>query len=185
MSFLLCLTFSIAAGETYSEFVSINGVGRISLPLGKWTVEHSVVPRLAENSPEVYVFRKEGTRLERLTIQKFRRGIAHGVFNYFDSIGDSTSQGIPIHLVNNKSEHDTISILRAPQAFVFDNGKPVGARASYIYASEDEAKDPWISHAVVFTHNGDVFICVHASPHVIAPSTIDAVYSESIFSRDN
>ena len=84
MYLILGLTLSLVAGDTFTGTATIDGIGAIALPPGKWTLEHAVSPETKTNEPNVYVFRKEGDRLERLTIQKFGPHIAHPIASYFD-----------------------------------------------------------------------------------------------------
>jgi hypothetical protein len=178
---LLVLILSFAVGESFSGQAKIDGIGEIALPPGRWTLEHVATPEKKTNKPDVYVFKKEGDRLERLTIQKFGPHISHPLSNYFDSIGDSTSNGIPVQLLDRKNEHDTAHILRPLVVRERSGGKDTCLASSYIYTSE--TKDPWMSHAFVCDRDGLVLVCVHSSPHVISPETVDEVFAESRFDR--
>ncbi len=56
--------------------------------------------------------------------------------------------------------------------------------SSFIYTNETiETKDPWMSHAFVCDRDGWVLVCVHASPHVVSPETVDKVFTESKFDK--
>ena len=169
----------VQVGDSFVEKANIDGIGEISLPPGKWTLEYVVTPEKNTNSPDVYVFKKDGDRLERLTFQKFGPHIAHPISAYFDSIGDSTSNGIPVRLLDWKNEHDTAHILRPLEVRETTGKETTCMASSYIYTGE--TKDPWMCHAFVCSRNGLVLECVHASPHALSPDTVDEVFTESRF----
>ena len=158
MYLLLFVAFAVAAGESYGDKVTIDGIGEVALPSGKWLLEHAVTPE-KKDRPDVYVFKKVGDRLERLTFQKFAPRIAHPIRNYVDSIGDSVSNGIPIHLLGNKRDHDAYHIVRP--AF----GSDEELRTSLIYTSE--TRDPWLGAcASSASCKGGVLVCIHALNHM-------------------
>ena len=183
MYLTVLLLLSVVVGETYSGKVTITGIGEIKLPEGKWTVEHAVLSEKKTNSPDVFVFKKAGDRLERLTFQKFGPHIALPISAYFDSIGDSTSNGIPIQLLANKNDHDTAHILGPLHKLQITHGKTTCLVSSYVYTSE--TKDPWMSHAFVCDCDGWVLVGVHASPYAISPETVADVFLESRFEKGN
>ena len=174
MQMTLVLLLAFVGGDTYSGKVPLPGIGSVALPRGDWLLERTSTPDKSKGEPDVFVFKKVGPRLERLTFQRFGPHISHPIEAYFDSIGDSTSNGIPIHLLNRKNEHDAVHIMKPVYEL------ELGCKASsYIYTSE--TKDPWISHAFVNDRKGWILVCVHASPHVLSPDAIDSIYHDSEF----
>ena len=157
----------------------IDGIGQIAFPPGSWTVEHVVRHDKNVRSPDVYVFKKAGDRLERLTVQRFGPHISHPIAAYFDSIGDSMSEGIPIQLLDWKNAHDTTYILRPVVVRERSGDREICMVATYLCTGETD--DPWMSHAFVCDRDGWLLVCVHASPHVISPETVDQVFSKSKF----
>jgi hypothetical protein len=154
---LVVIAITVVAGETYSDKVVIDGFGEITLPPGKWLLEHAVTEK--KGLPDVYVFKKSGDRLERLTFQKFDQKIAFGIHNYIDSIGDGVSNGIPVHLLKNKDEyaHEAFQTLRPTTKL----GETCLLK-SLIYTSE--TRDPWMGNAFVCKWKQGVLVCIHASP---------------------
>jgi hypothetical protein len=168
MHILLAVVLSVVAGENYSGTVMIDGIGDVALPSGKWQLEQAVTTE-KKDRPDIYVFKKLGDRLERLTFQKFEAKIAHPVSNYVDSIGDGMSNGIPVSLLNYKSEHETTFIIRP-----LFNRNETSVGGSFIYTSEKH--HPWMSHYFVCQLQGGVVVCVHSSPHVLSPDTVEDLY---------
>ncbi|MFN9035368.1 MAG: hypothetical protein ACK5YO_03675, partial [Planctomyces sp.] len=116
MNLLLLFVLSLTAGETYSGVVTIDRVGQVALPPGDWLLEYAFTPDIKSNNPDIYVFKKRGDRLERFTIERYGPHIAGPIDSYFDSIGDLRANGIPLRLLNYKSngEHDLVDMLRDP-----------------------------------------------------------------------
>ena len=119
MNLLILFMLSLTAGETYSGVVTIDRVGQVALPPGDWLLEYAFTPDIKSNNPDIYVFKKRGDRLERLSIERYGPHIAGPIDSYFDSIGDLRANGIPLRLLDYKSngEHDLVDMLRDP--FVF------------------------------------------------------------------
>jgi hypothetical protein len=169
----LLLACSLTVGETYSGKVTIKGIGEISLPPGEWILEWAVISKNQEGR-DCYVFKKSGDRLERLSIQRCAGIYRFPIPVYFDSIGDSLSQGIPTCLLDYENCHDSAEILRPPKSCNNSQSRMTG---SFVYTSETE--DPWMSHAIVCDCDSWVLVCVHASPFAISPETIEKVYLDS------
>ncbi|MBL8814582.1 MAG: hypothetical protein JNL58_01035 [Planctomyces sp.] len=181
MFFALCFLIAVSAkvGETYEDQAVVEGIGTIALPPGKWLFEHSKSFDRNTNNPEVFVFKKLGDRLERLTFQRFGSHIAHPISAYFDSIGDSTSHGVPRQLFEFKDDYDAIHILRPIFEMEQSGSKVTCMGGSFLYSSE--SGNHWMSHAFVSDRNGWVLVCVHASPFAILPETVETVFADSTF----
>ena len=181
MLFALCILFAVAAtpGEIYESHALVEGIGKIALPPGKWLLEHSKSFEKQSNNPDVFVFKKVGDRLERLTFQRFGSHIAHPIGAYFDSIGDSTSNGVPRRLFDLKDDYDTVHILRPVFEIERSGNKVTCMGGSFLYSSESGSH--WMSHAFVSDRNGWILVCVHASPFAISPETVGNVFSDSTF----
>ena len=175
------LILSIIVGGTHQGRITIAGIGEVQLPPGQWILERAVVPDESSHTPEVFVFKKVGDRLERVTFQRFGPHIARPIEAYFDSIGDSMSNGVPIHLLDFESDHDTAHIMRGIIKLEATREKTISLKSSYIYTSERKDHFPWMSHAFVRDCGGWVLVCVHASPYVISPETIENVCLDSRF----
>jgi hypothetical protein len=181
MNLLILFMLSLTAGETYSGVVTIDRVGQVALPPGDWLLEYAFTPDIKSNNPDIYVFKKRGDRLERLSIERYGPHIAGPIDSYFDSIGDLRANGIPLRLLDYKSngEHDLVDMLRDPFVFRRTGDRVTAKGASYIYTSE--VNEPWMSHAIVSAQTDCVLVCVHASPFAISPSAVRDVFSGSKF----
>ncbi len=181
MLFALCVLIAATAtvGETYESQVVVESIGTIALPPGKWLFEYSKSFDRKSKNPDVFVFSKVGDRLERLTFQRFGSHIALPIGNYFDSIGDSTTNGVPSRLFDFKDDYAAIHILHPVFEMKHSEIKVTCLGGSFLYASE--SGNHWMSHAFVSDRNGWVLVCVHASPFVILPETVKDVFSESNF----
>jgi hypothetical protein len=180
MSLTLCLLLCAGAADIYTDKAKIEGLGEIALPPGKWELE--IAAKQTKNYPyDLYVFKKQGDRLERLSFRRVPPEIAGRLSNYFDSIGDSFSNGIPLR-GQEKSQHDTAHIIQPLRTYRWTEGKESGMSSSYIYTSEKDGP-PWMSHACVTEEGGAVLISVHASPHVLSPETIYDIVSDSKFEK--
>jgi hypothetical protein len=176
---LLMFVVTATQGETYEATVTVEGIGTIALPPGKWLLEHSKSFDTQSNNPDVFVFKKEGDRLERLTFQRFDSHIIHPIGAYFDSIGDSTSNGVPRRLFDFKDDYNTVHILRPVFDMKRSGDKVTCLGGSFLY--ESESGKHWMSHAFVSDQDGWVLVCVHASPFAISPDTVSYVFIESNF----
>ena len=70
------LLIAVVVGEPISGDVEVKRLGRIHLPEGEWTVEHTFLPTKESKQPDCFLFRKQGDRLERITIIRYRPEIA-------------------------------------------------------------------------------------------------------------
>jgi hypothetical protein len=130
-------------------------------------------------NPDVYVFKKTGDRLERLTFQHHGPQASQSIGAYFDSIGDSTSAGMPRRLFDLKDDYDAVHILRPIFQIEKTGSKVTCLGGSFFYSSE--SGNHWMSHAFVSDRHGWVLVCVHASPFAISPETVRDVFSKSEF----
>jgi hypothetical protein len=170
----------VNAAEVYTDKAKIEGLGEISLPPGKWELEIAV-KQTKEYPYDLYVFKKQGDRIERLSFRRVPPEIAGRITSYADSVGDSFSKGIPLR-GKEKCAHDTAHILSPLTPFRKTDGRDTAASISYIYTSEKE-EVPWMSHACITEEGGAVMISVHASPHVLSPDTITGVVGQSKFDK--
>jgi hypothetical protein len=180
MSLTLCLLLCAGVADVYTDKAKIEGLGEIALPPGKWELEIAQLPT-KPGERALFVFKKQGDRLERLSFQCVPPEIAAPLGNYFDSIGDSYSNGIPLR-GKEKREHDTTYIIEPLRVFRSTEGKDTGMTSSYIYTDE-KGNVPWMSHACVTKEGEAVLISVHSSPFVLAPDTIQDVISDSKFEK--
>ena len=179
MLFFLCLVAMVIQEPVYSGVSHVDGLGDVAFPPGDWTLEHRTSPTDEEGMPDAYVFKRKGDRLERLSIKRFEPVGALTIGSYFDSIGDSMSNGTPMKIVGKKSEHDSVHILAPVKDLQTSNGKVVCKVSSYIYTSE--TKPPWMSHAFVCLIDGWVLVGCHASPHALSPEDVQNIYFDSKF----
>lgn len=180
MTPLFCLLLLTGVGDVYTSAAKIEGLGEIALPPGKWELE--LTEKAGKNYQyDVWVLKKQGDRLERLTFQRVPPEIAGRVTNYADSVGDSFSKGIPLR-GKEKSAHETAHILSPLRVYGYTDGKATDASTSYIYTSEKD-DTPWMSHACMTEEGGAVMISVHASPHVLSPDSVFEVVDQSKFEK--
>ncbi len=180
MKALYLLAMCICPGETYTEAVKIDGIGQVALPSGEWELEITRVSDDPMHAHDIHVFKRLGERLERMTLQRFSGNLVHPIGAYFDSIGDSTSEGVPTSMNDFKSAHGSVYILRGMEELSRTEGGITCFGASYVYTSESSDAH-WMSHAFVCENEGEVIVCVHSSPFAITPETVQAVYDDSEF----
>ena len=154
--------------EPLSGEVELPRLGKIQLPEGKWTVEHTYLPTKESKRPDCFVFRKFGDRLERVTIIRYRPEIAQKkASTYADFIADSIGKGIP-YFINNDLHalvHDAIEQLGRPKDW--DDNE---LELTYVYTGKKEA--PWMSHSFITLRSDWIVIGIHSSPYAISPETI-------------
>ena len=69
---LIFVAIIAVAGDPISGDVELSRLGKIHLPEGKWTAEHTYLPTKESKQPDCFVFRKLGDRLERITVIRYR-----------------------------------------------------------------------------------------------------------------
>ena len=161
----------------YSGEMDVPELGVVRFPAGDWMLEYRTKPA-GNGELDALVFKKQGKELERITFIRWHPDVARPLDCYFDSIGDSMSQGIPIQLVGYQSKHNDVHILKPPIAIDESRDGKISAKsASYIYTSKEDAN--WIGHGVVCQRDGWVLVCCHAAPHVISPEESETTYFDS------
>jgi hypothetical protein len=179
----LIVAIALVSATPLSGKVDTGGLGTLSLPPGEWMLEHRHLSPDQEKRPDCCVFKKLRPRLERITILRYRSHIAPRKPVYLcDSVADSYLIGIPDFIAKNRP--DFIPMHRRKESYVFTLRKPRDWYAqrieiSYVYTSKDE--EPWMSHAILMTQSRAAFVCVHSSPHVLSPETIDDLVTWSTF----
>lgn len=172
---LIFLAMAAVVSEPLSGEVELPRLGKIQLPEGKWTVEHTYVPTKDSKRPDCFVFRKLGDRLERIAIIRYRPEIAQKKASmYADSIADSIEKGVPFFIGDDlhTPAHDEIEQLGRPNDWN-DNELEL----TYIYTGKEEA--PWMSHSFISLKSDWIVIGVHASTFAISPGTIRQVRDSS------
>ena len=177
---LLCLSILFPQDTIYSGTAKVVGLGDVSFPEGEWILEHRTKPTDKHGVLDAYVFKRKGDRLERLSITRKAPENALSIDCYFDSLGDSMSNGIPVQITEAKSKHDTAHIFAAPRGVALSNGNVLCKTASYVYTSEDH-QPPWMGNAFVCSVDGWVLVVCHASPNAISPADALNIYLDSKF----
>ena len=168
-------TPSTIGNSEYTGVSKIDGLGKVLLPPGTWELERRVKPAdIAINNRDIFVFKRKGDHLERLTFQIVSPEDKLQVANYFDSICMGTTNGLPQQIVGNKNEHDSGHTLISPVDMQSLNGIENCKRALNIYTSD--TKPSWMAYSFVGEIDDGIVICVYASPHVLSPENFENIY---------
>ena len=158
----------------YRGVSKIDGLGEVALPPGTWTLERRLKPEDHVYKRDIFVLRRKGSRLERLTFQIVSQEAKLSVGSYFDTICMGTKNGLPQELVGNKNEHHSGHTLISPVDMQSLNGIENCKRALNIYASD--TKPNWMAYSFVGEIDDRIVICVYASPHVLSPENFENIY---------
>ena len=140
-------------------------------------MERRVKPSENAINRDIFVLKRKGDRLERLTFQIVSPADKLQVANYFDSIFMATSNGLPQRIVGNKNEHDSGNTLISPTDMQSLNGISNCKRGVYIYTSD--TKPHWMAYSFIGEIDNRIVICVYASPNVLSPEDFENIYYNS------
>ena len=175
MILVLLLSMFISIDDTeYTGVSKIEDLGEVSLPPGTWTIERRVKPSENAINRDIFVLKRKGDRLERLTFQIVSPEDKLPVGNYFDSICMATTNGLPQRIEGDKNEHDSGHTLISATDMQSLNGVKNCKRAVNIYTSDTEPN--WMAYSLVGEIDDRIVICVYASPHVLSPENFEDVY---------
>ena len=99
---LLLISFLLVANASpqLTGTCDVDALGTIALPSGNWSLQRSHVSTTAAKTPDVFIFAKSTTRVERITILRYGPHISPTKPVYLcDSVGDSSLFGVP-HFLN-------------------------------------------------------------------------------------
>ena len=163
----------------YSGVSKIDGLGKVALPSGTWILERRLKPEDDVTKRDIFVLKRKGKRLERLTFQIVSEEDKLSVGTYFDTICMGTSNGVPMEIDGDrrKNDHDTGHTLIAATKIRPSNGITNCMRALNIYTSD--TKPDWMAYSFVGEIDKRVVICVYASPHVLSPEEFENIYDYS------
>ena len=163
----------------YSGLSRIDGLGEVALPFGTWILERRLKPEDNVEKRDIFVLKRKGKRLERLTFQIVGQEAKLSVGSYFDSICMGTSNGVPMEIDGDgsKSDHDTGHTLISATEIRPSNGISSCKRALNIYTSD--TKPDWMAYSFVGEIDERVVICVYASPNVLSPEEFETIYTDS------
>ena len=158
----------------YRGMANIEGLGEVSLPLGVWMLEQRINPAGNDINQDIFVLKRKGDRIERLTFQFVSSEDKLPVASYFDSICMATSNGVPQRIVGNKNVHDIGHTLINPTKMQPVNGISNCERCLNVYTSDTEPN--WMAYSFVGEIDDRIVICVYASPSVLSPEAFEDVY---------
>lgn len=177
--FLLSLILFVNQ-PTLSGTVEVDGLGKIALPSGNWTLQRTHLSEANAKTPDVFMFCRSKSPMERLTVLRYGGHIAPSRPVYLsDSVGDSSLFGIPHFLDDNIKQRGDgdVHMLRMP-----DDWYATEIEVTYVYP--DAQQTHWMSHAILSTLNKSVFVCIHCAPKVLSPEPLQECFSESQFLSD-
>jgi hypothetical protein len=160
---MLCISQPGLSGN-----VDVDGLGKIALPTGNWTLQRSHISQANAKTPDVFMFRRLKSPMERLSVLRYGGHIAPIRPVYLcNSVGDSSLFGIPHFLDSNKKQRGdgVVHMLRKP-----DDWYASKIEVSYVYP--DVQQTHWMSHAILATQDKSVFVCIHCAPKVLSPEPL-------------
>ena len=168
---------------SYTDRAAVDGFGLIALPAGEWSLEfRRITPNEARNRPSYIVFKRRD-RLERLTLLRYAPVTPtatkpRNLTTFLDTIVEDLGDGIPFQEKERTDQGGTIHPMRSEPPTPNANDRYISLSFIHIHPSP---KPSWLSHVVLFSREGFVFIIAHASMSVTNPETVEDVQSGSTF----
>jgi len=173
---------SQSAEKRYTGTMVVASLGKIAFPEGEWALRFQRIqhPTNSVLIPDYFVFKRIGDRLERLTFLRHPPPTTpRQLALMMDTVGETMGDGLPweekkkedrsggeIHSM--RVEPPSPALTERTIAFSFIHVRPSPASS-------------WLCHSFLFSHDGSVFVIVHASTSVISPETVGDVKLRSQF----
>ena len=183
---LLVVLSMLATPQSSAEKIAIDGLGEIALPDGKWGVElvHRSTP--AQKTPDVFILRKVGDKIERITILRYPPEIKMLAYVYCDSTADSTFFGIPRFL---ESEYDKLREKRGEAKVTLKKDAviemvriPTNFDSKHLEMTNvytDSTEMNWMNNAIISESDECVFVMLQSAPRVLLPETLSECFLAS------